>query len=262
MRYRFVCEYNGFAFCGWQEQTKNNVVCEKTVQSELENAFEIALKQKIKIVGSGRTDSGVHSRGQVAHFDFFAQKAGDASIKQTETLTEELNCRTVEKSVNALTCKDVCIRNLEQCSNDFHARYSATERYYIYTLCNSPIVLGREYIWECGNYNLNFSAMESEAKKFLGTKDFNSFSIPRNDGKSTECTLTEFRVEQIGGIFKFHIRGNRFLHRQVRSMVGLLFDVGRDRYPVGSVEKVFSDTFKGERTWAPPQGLVLEGVGY
>ena len=87
--------------------------------------------------------------------------------------------------------------------------------------------------------------------------------IPRNDGKSTLCTLTEFRLERVNDwTCMFHIRGNRFLHRQVRAMVGTLFDVGRGRFPNGTVDAIFSKQFEGERTWAPPQGLVLQDVEY
>lgn len=251
MRYRFTCEYNGAAFSGWQEQPN-----EKTVQSELEAAFSVALRQKIRITGAGRTDSGVHARGQVAHFDFEG---------------EGLTPRTLENSVNALSDKNVCIRNLEACPSDFHARYSAKERYYQYTICTGPIVLGAELVWQCG-YELNTDLMEEEAKSFLGEHDFNAFSIPRNDGKSTVCTISEctlaagaLRTMDVRALRAtpqqtWHIRGNRFLHRQVRSMIGLLFDVGRGRFELGVVARIFNGEFIGERTWAPAHGLVLADV--
>ncbi|MDR2579466.1 MAG: tRNA pseudouridine(38-40) synthase TruA [Fibromonadaceae bacterium] len=246
MRYKFICEYNGSAFCGWQEQ-----LCEKTVQSELEKAFSVALRQKISITGAGRTDAGVHARGQVAHFDF----------------AEFFDSKTLERSVNAISDKNVCIRNLEPCPEGFHARYSAKERYYTYTLCTKPVVLGKGLLWECG-YELDTGLMEEAAKKFFGLHDFNAFSIPRNDGKSTECVVMELRLETAVeahcnvSLLRWHIRGNRFLHKQIRSMIGLLFDIGRGRYEPKAIDEVFSGRFRGERTWAPPQGLVLEGVLY
>jgi len=246
MRCRFTCEYNGFAFSGWQEQLKQGAIREKTVQSELERVFSIALRQKINIVGAGRTDAGVHARGQVAHFDCEEQ---------------DLNFQVLEKSVNALSDKNVCIRNLECCPADFHARYSAKERYYIYTLCTEPVVLSGEYVWECG-YKLNAELMAEEAKCFLGSHDFKAFSVARKDGKSTVCNITEFRLEKNGNLICWHICGNRFLHKQVRSMTGILFDIGRGRYGPRSVDKIFSGEFKRERTWAPPQGLILEAVRY
>ena len=121
----------------------------------------------------------------------------------------------------------------------------------------------RDFGWECGSLNLDIEAMGREAQSFLGEHDFIDFCIPRNDGKSTLCTLSEFRLERLNDwSCMFHIKGNRFLHRQGRAMVGTLFDVGRGRYPEGTVNQIFEKKFKGERTWAPPQGLVLENVEY
>ena len=273
MRYRFICEYNGAAFCGWQEQLKNGVICQKTVQSELEKAFSTALRQKIVIVGAGRTDSGVHAKAQVAHFDLAENEefcpssamnveniqrgARRAGCPKGEMNAGIENLKTLERSVNALSDVNVCVRDIEPCPDDFHARYSAKERYYQYRICMEPVVLGREYLWECG-YKLNAELIAKEAQSFLGTHDFAPFCVPRNDGKSTICEIFEFRFEDN----IFHIRGNRFLHKQVRAMVGLLVDVGRGRYALGTAERIFKGEFKGERTWAPPQGLVLAGVGY
>jgi tRNA pseudouridine38-40 synthase len=245
MRYKFICEYNGLGFSGWQKQLKNGEICEKTVQSELERAFSIALRQRIGIIGAGRTDTGVHAKGQIAHFDHDVP----------------FDCRILERSVNAISDENVCIRHLEPCPSDFHARYSARERYYTYSIYTEPVVLGREQAWLC-RYKLNTELMEQEAKNFLDTHDFKAFSVPRNDGKSTICTITAFCLEKNTSILRWNIRGDRFLHKQVRSMIGLLFDVGRERYKLGIVDKIFKGEFKGERTWAPSQGLVLEAVIY
>jgi tRNA pseudouridine38-40 synthase len=167
------------------------------------------------------------------------------------------------RSVNGLTKRLIRIRDLEACSSEFHSRYDALSRYYQYTIFTRPVALMRDFGWECGSLNLNLDVMEREAQSFLGEHDFIDFCIPRNDGKSTLCTLTEFRLERLNDwSCMFHIRGNRFLHRQVRAMVGTLFDIGRGRYPEGTVKSIFDKTFKGERTWAPPQGLVLQDVEY
>lgn len=247
MRYRFRCEYLGSAFFGWQEQNEAGQTKFVTVQSALQNAFQIALRSPIKLVGSGRTDTGVHARGQCVHFDY----DGELDIERTI------------RSINGLTERKVRIRDLEPCADNFHARHDATSRYYQYTIFTRPVALMREYGWECGSLKLDVDLMEREAKSFLGEHDFIRFCIPRNDGKSTLCTLTEFRLEHVNDYtVRFHIRGNRFLHRQVRAMVGTLFDIGRGRYPEGSVNEIFAEKFKGERTWAPPQGLVLEDVIY
>ncbi|MBR4915692.1 MAG: tRNA pseudouridine(38-40) synthase TruA [Fibrobacter sp.] len=247
MRYRFRCEYLGSAFYGWQEQNCAGQTKFVTVQSSLEEALSIVLRAPIRVVGSGRTDTGVHARGQCVHFDFDG----------------ELDPFKVERSVNGLTKRLIRIRDLQRCSDDFHSRYDALSRYYQYTIFTRPVALMRDFGWECGSLALDLDVMAREAECFLGEHDFIDFCIPRNDGKSTLCTLTEFRLERLNDwSCMFHIKGNRFLHRQVRAMVGTLFDVGRGRYPLGTVEKIFAKDFKGERTWAPPQGLVLQDVEY
>ena len=247
MRYRFRCEYLGSAFYGWQEQNEAGKTKFVTVQSSLEEAFSIAFRSRIRIVGSGRTDTGVHARGQCVHFDFDG----------------ELDLRKTERSINGLTKRLIRIRDLQPCAPDFNARFDALERYYQYTIYTRPVALMRDFGWECGSLSLDLDAMEEEARSFLGEHDFIDFCIPRNDGKSTLCTLTEFRLERLNDwSCMFHIKGNRFLHRQVRAMVGTLFDIGRGRYPLGTVDRIFAKNFKGERTWAPPQGLVLQDVRY
>lgn len=247
MRYRFRCEYLGSAFYGWQVQNEAGKTKFVTVQSALEEAFSIVLRVPIRITGSGRTDTGVHARGQCAHFDY------DGVLDPVRTV----------RSVNGLTKRLIRIRNLEPCAEDFNARFDAVQRYYQYTIFTRPVALMRDYGWECGSLNLNLDSMAREASSFLGEHDFIDFCIPRNDGKSTLCILNEFKLEQVNEwSCVFHIKGNRFLHRQVRAMVGTLFDIGRGRYPEGTITRIFEKKFKGERTWAPPQGLVLYNVIY
>ncbi|MDR1760016.1 MAG: tRNA pseudouridine(38-40) synthase TruA [Fibrobacter sp.] len=247
MRFRFRCEYLGSAFFGWQVQNESGERKFDSVQGALEDAFAVALRAPVKLVGAGRTDTGVHARGLMVHFDF------DGALDLEKTV----------RSVNGLTKRFIRIRDLEPCAPDFHARHDAISRYYVYTFFTRPVALYRDFGWECGNVNLNLDLMEREAKSFLGEHDFIRFCIPRNDGKSTLSTLTEFRLERPNDFSAvWHIRGNRFLHRQVRAMVGTLFDIGRGRYGEGTVQAIFEDRFEGERTWAPPQGLILEDVTY
>ncbi|MCF0224908.1 MAG: tRNA pseudouridine(38-40) synthase TruA [Fibrobacter sp.] len=247
MRFRFRCEYLGSAFYGWQSQNEGGKTKFVTVQSTLESAFSTALRTPVRIWGSGRTDTGVHARGQCCHFDFEG----------------ELDLGKTIRSVNGLTRRLIRIRDLEPCASDFNSRFDATCRYYQYTIYTRPVALMRDFGWECGSLDLNLDAMAEEALSFLGHHDFIDFCIPRNDGKPTDCILTEFRLERLNDwSVMFHIKGNRFLHRQVRAMVGTLFDVGRGKLPPGTVKDIFEKKFKGERTWAPPQGLVLQNVEY
>lgn len=248
MRYRFRCEYLGSAFYGWQEQNEAGTTKFITVQSELQKAFAISLRHEVRLVGSGRTDTGVSARGQCVHFDWEH---------------EPFDLLKTEYSINGLTKRLIRIRELEPCAPDFHARHDAISRYYQYTIFTRPVALHRDFGWECGNTPLDLDLMEKEAAAFVGYHDFIGFCIPRHDGKITFCDLTEFRMERVNEYtIRFHIRGNRFLHRQVRAMVGTLFDIGRGRYPEGTICKIFAREFKGERMWAPSQGLILEDVVY
>lgn len=244
-RYRFHVEYNGAAFHGWQIQ--NGASSAYTVQAELEHAFKVALRAPVSLVSAGRTDAGVHGRGQCSHFDW----EGDP-----------IDCGLLEHSINGIAHSAVCIRDLQPCDNKFHARHSALSRYYKYIVYSRPVALAKEYGWQCGKLNINADVMEREAQRFIGIHDFDSFSIPRNDGKPTLCNLTEFRLERQGDTQIWHIRANRFLHRQVRAMIGVLVDVGRFRHPEGTVDGIFAGTFTGQKMWAPPEGLCLEGVEY
>lgn len=251
MRYAMCIEYDGAAFCGWQSQ-KNTP---NTVQQELQRAISIALGMGVQcdtlvpLVCAGRTDAGVHARDQWAHFDW-------------PKLLEDEYLKRLQRSLNGLASPAVRVHNLQRVAEDFHARYHALRRTYCYTIFTRPVAVGRALGWDCSRWKLNEIGMAKEAQSFLGTHDFKDFCIPRQDGKSTICTLEDFYYKSGGDRQYWWITGNRFLHRMVRSMMGILVDIGRGRLENGSVEKVFAGTFCGERTWAPPQGLCLERVDY
>ncbi|NLB62754.1 MAG: tRNA pseudouridine(38-40) synthase TruA [Fibrobacter sp.] len=245
-RYYFEIEYLGSGFAGWQVQKDSNLA---TVQGELEKAFSLVMQERIKVTGAGRTDAGVHALGQAAHCDLPA-KVGDL--------------KKLELSINAVADKKLCIRNLQEVDGEFHARYNASSRYYTYRIYSEPTAIYKGLGWEARG-SLDFAKMAQEARSFVGSHDFEDFCVPRNDGKSTKGTISRFELEYssepgLGAVF--HIQGNRFLHKQIRAMVGLLYDVGRKRYGSGAVNQVFEKKFKGERTWAPPQGLCLQKVYY
>lgn len=239
-RYRFAVEYQGTAYAGWQVQAG-----QPTVQEALEKALKVCLRAEIGIVGAGRTDAGVHARGQVAHFDF----AGD------------LEPRRVEHSLNALTPEDICVRRLEPCAEDFHARYDAVSRTYHYRIARRHVSLMRHMSWYPG-FQVDADRLRNELGSVMGIHNFVNFSVPRDDGKSTECDL--LRVEVIGDreFLTVIVEANRFLHKMVRSLVGASFDVARGARPIGLLREILSGRYRGEWTWAPAQGLCLERVAY
>jgi tRNA pseudouridine38-40 synthase len=239
-RYRLKIEYLGTHFSGWQSQPGGN-----TVQDVLEKAFTTCLRKKTALAGSGRTDAGVHAEGQVAHFDH----------------AETIDIRKITNSVNNLTPDTVFIQDLEECSEDFHARYSAGSRYYQYKISLKPTALEFPLVWIV-HYPLDIKLFSDELSCVIGKHDFKSFCIPRNDGKSTECEIFRADLELKEEQLIIHIEGNRFLHKMVRSIVGTCYDVARKHHSAGLIKAIFNQSFNGERTWAPACGLCLKKVEY
>ena len=239
-RYRFKVEYFGPAFHGWQKQPHQH-----TVQEELEKAFRTFTGNDLSVWGSGRTDAGVHASGQVAIVD---------SQKPIDTFK-------AAKAINGISNSNVFIRDFEECSTKFSPRYDAQYRYYQYRVLTRPSSIYKDIAWH-PKYHVDPDLVQQEAKSFLGEHDFIKFCIPRNDGKSTLCTLSQFDLTGTDNGFILHIKGNRFLHKMVRCMVGLLIDVGRGKLPPGTVQNIFEEKYTGEWTWAPPTGLVLYEVKY
>jgi tRNA pseudouridine38-40 synthase len=239
-RYRFAVEYLGTPYAGWQVQPG-----QPTVQAELERALEICLRAPVSVTGAGRTDAGVHASGQVAHFEC---EAG-------------LEPRRVQRSVNALTSDAVCIRRLEACPPDFHARYSALSRLYRYRIALRPTALLAGISWHPG-LPLDPEAFGKTLKDVVGTHDFANFSVPRGDGKSTLCEVIRAEAQADEAFLTVTLEANRFLHKMVRSIVGACFDVARGALPPSLIGEILAGTYAGERTWAPAQGLCLEKVSY
>ncbi len=239
-RFRFAVEYFGAPYAGWQLQ--ENAV---TVQGELEKALETALRQPVRIIGAGRTDAGVHAVGQAAHFDFKG----------------EIDPDRLMHSLNSLTRPNIQVRRLEPCSDEFHARYSALSRRYLYRIALRPLVMLREWSWYAGA-SLNPDLLRAELQTALGDHDFLNFSVPRNDGKSTRCRLMRADVEREGDFLHIRVEADRFLHKMVRSLVGAGYEVARGAHAPGLIQAVFEGKFEGQRLWAPPQGLCLEKVTY
>jgi tRNA pseudouridine38-40 synthase len=239
--YRFKVEYDGAAYHGWQIQPKDI-----TVQAVLEEKIHMITRQKVHVMGSGRTDAKVHSRGQVARVD----------------LAKKVELSRFVQKLNSVLPPSIAIRDLEPCSTEFQPRFDAIHRYYIYTIFTRKVCLGSDWGYEARKYKIDPQIMRREIKLFEGTHDFKNFAIPRPEDKSTLCTLLNTKISIMEDRVQIHIWGNRFLQRMVRSIVGLLIEVSRGKLPEGSTLKILDGSFEGERLWAPPQGLNLEEVGY
>ena len=241
---RLLISYDGTGFSGWQIQ-KND----RTVQGVLEEALAAIHKHPVGITGAGRTDSGVHARGQVANFA--SDLAGIPANKYSEAL-------------NSVLPKDVRIIESGEAESDFHSRYDARWRTYRYYILPG----GSPYPWQ-RNYclpvrrKLNFRRLMEMADCFLGTHDFSTFSAAGSDVKSTERTISSSSFFMEGEYLVYQIRGNAFLWRMVRSIVGTLLELEENG---GGAEEAAAVLASGKREnagpTAQPQGLFLQKVEY
>jgi tRNA pseudouridine38-40 synthase len=239
-RWRLRVGYDGRPFLGWQRQDQG-----PTVQEALDTALAVLLRHPVVCTGAGRTDSGVHARGQVAHFR-------SDSVQDPAKLV---------KGLNALLPRGLAVRDLEKAPDGFCARYSALWREYCYRIRDSRDPLDPPNVWR-PRRSLDRKSVAETLAWFEGRRDFEAFSIPRGDGRHTFCTLSMARAVEVPGGMDLWIRGDRFLHRMVRSLVGFCLDVSEGRMGRAEFDRLMSKEPVGPRFWAPPDGLTLERVGY
>jgi tRNA pseudouridine38-40 synthase len=238
---RITLEYDGTDFAGWQSQPNA-----RTVQDEVTKVLRQVLQEEISINGAGRTDAGVHARGQVANF----------------LTSSNVELRVIENALNGMLPEDICIHDVGEVPETFHARYSATRRAYVYRIALTPLAMGRDYSWHV-RYALDIPSMQTVANTLLGEHDFESFCNYAAEVKHYRCIVsTSEWIERSGGI-EFHIAANRFLHGMVRALVGTMVDVGRGYTPVARFADIRGahDRTKAGMA-APARGLCLESVSY
>ncbi len=243
-RYKLTIEYDGAPFVGWQRQ-ENGVA----VQQVLEEAVAALTGETRAIGGAGRTDAGVHALGQVAHLDL------DRDWTPFR-LGEGLNAHLVPQPVAVVA--------LERASADFDARRSARGRVYLYRVVNrrAPLALERGRAWAVKR-KLDVEAMREAAGVLLGRHDFTTFRDVQCQAKSPVRTLDRLEIEPAGDAIVFEVAALSFLHRQVRSMVGSLIDVGTGRWTAADL-KAALDAADRSRCGqvAPAHGLCLARVDY
>ena len=244
-RYQILIEYVGTNFIGWQTQLKG-----QSVQQLVQNKISKLLKERINLVGSGRTDSGVHAIEQSAHFD---------CKKNIENLDKFL------QSINYfLNTKLISIINIKKRSLNFHARFSAKQRIYTYVIFNriSRPSIEKNRGWHIRK-KLDLELMKKSAKKLLGTHDFSTFRSSSCNAKSSIRTMKSIKIKEVKNKIQIQFKSQSFLQQQVRSMVGCLKYVAEEKWNVKKFEKVFKS--KKRTLCAPPapaHGLFLEKVIY
>ncbi|QXD15072.1 tRNA pseudouridine(38-40) synthase TruA [Rhodocaloribacter litoris] len=241
--YRLLIEYDGTDFHGWQVQPNG-----PTVQEALERAATTVLRQPVSIIGSGRTDAGVHARGQVAHF----------------TTGTPVNVDRLRNALNGLLPPSIAVLALEEAPDGFHARYSARRRRYHYYTGLHPHPLERAWRHVLRPAP-DFERMNRAAAALRGTHDFSAFCRTRSETENRRCTVFEAHwvAEDRPGDWHFRITADRFLHGMVRAIVGTLLEIGRGKRPEDDLLRVLASGDRREAgPAAPARGLVLEHVEY
>lgn len=244
-RYRLLIAYDGTAYGGWQIQPNAD-----SIQARIESRLrKLSGQSTCKLHGSGRTDQGVHARGQVAHVDLCTR------------LPPGILCRALNAGLPA----DIRIMQVAQAHPDFHARRSARAKEYRYFVWQHAVLPP-----DIQRYTLAFrrpldrEAMRSAASMFIGEQDFRSFAAnPNREMLETVRRIDRFEIAGRGRRFEFRITGNGFLYKMVRSMVGFLLKVGEGTEPPQAVREILKTRERTARVpTAPPQGLFLWRVFY
>jgi len=270
---KLTLEYDGTDYGGWQTQrTKSkaqSAKCEiKTIQETIEKNLERILQERINLIGSGRTDAGVHALGQVANFK----------------TKNPLSLNSLQMALNSLLPDDIVVKKVEEVDEKFHARYSAKSKVYQYTILNnplpSPLLRRQTYFYP---YPLNLGLLKREAKYLLGRHNFNSFCASGSGVKDTTRTIKKISVRKkvacrkncllltacpVGLSFGascqlviIDIEANGFLYKMVRNIVGTLIDINRGKIKgIKEVINAFNRRKAGETV--PAQGLCLLKVRY
>lgn len=243
-RYKISVEYDGGPFVGWQRQQTG-----PSIQAALEDAVFAFSGERVLVQGAGRTDAGVHARGQVAHFDL-------AADKPIEEVRGALNYH--------LKPSPIAVPTVEIAPPEFHARFSANWRRYLYRILNRRTRAGIDhgFVWHVP-VPLDHQAMAEAAAVLVGRHDFNSFRSVACQAKTSLKTLDLLAVHREGEEIRIDVAARSFLHNQVRIMVGTLQLVGRGQWSRGDVEDALAacDRTRAGPT-APPQGLCLMEVRY
>lgn len=248
-RYKLLLEYDGRNFMGWQRQ-----LSDPTVQGTLEAAIEAICKEQVQVHSAGRTDAGVHARAMTAHVDiqknidpFRLQQGMNWAIRQPGGSSG---------NVSVLACEIV--------PDDFHARFSATQRAYEYRIINrrAPLSLDAGFAWHVPS-NLDASAMHDAAQLLVGSHDFTTFRSAHCQAKSPVRNLDKLNVSRYGADIIIEAAARSFLHHQVRSMVGCLKLVGEGKWTARTLQKVLEAKDRTQLGFnAPPEGLYFVGAEY
>ena len=245
---KLVIEYKGTNYAGWQIQTD-----QRTIQGAITAAILKTTGKDINLIGAGRTDAGVHALGQVANF----------------TVDHELEPSRYRAALNFYLDDDIRVHSSEEVPLDFHARKHALQKRYRYLVSGENSALYREYRWEY-QPEVDIGMLKEAAGLLVGIHDFTAFCVVNSRKENNECEIASSKWFRIGPLLVYEIRGSRFLHHMVRSLVGAMVNVAsidRDHHPENLTLEQFADIIHAPRDrrvvfTAPAQGLYLVSVTY
>ncbi|HSH36371.1 tRNA pseudouridine(38-40) synthase TruA [Schnuerera sp.] len=240
---KLTIQYDGTNYCGWQKQKKEN-----SIQEEIEKAIQLVSKEKVKLIGSGRTDSGVHAKGQVANFFTHSNIPVDR----------------FKFALNTKLPKDISIIESIQVADKFHARYDAIGKRYQYIIYNKDIrnPIYRNFAYHVP-HTLDYKEIEKATKYFMGTHDFSTFMASNSNVKTTTRTINKFNLERTRDLTIFTIEGNGFLYNMIRIIIGTMVEIGVGKIKGNDIPDIIrSKNRKLAGHTAPPEGLYLDKVFY
>lgn len=243
-RYKALIEYCGTNYLGWQKQASSN-----TIQEKLEDALFQFAQTKVNVIGSSRTDAGVHASGQVAHFD----------------LPKEYEIERIFKGINFyLQGEEISLFDVEKVPREFHSRALATHRHYQYIIINRPAPLSldkNKAFWV--PQKLDVQKMQEGAKCLVGYHDFSSFRSSECNSPTASKNLTKLTIEQVSEKIFINVSANSFLHHMVRNIVGTLLLVGRNQIEPKTIKEILEAKSRNAAgPTAPACGLYLMQVDY
>jgi tRNA pseudouridine38-40 synthase len=242
--FKMIVEYDGSAYCGWQRQ-KNGT----SIQQVLEDAIKLIIGQKVTVIGSGRTDAGVHALNQVASFK----------------CSSNLPLNNIYRGMNSVLPPDIVVKKIEEVDSDFHAQHDVKSKVYVYKICNQRIrsALGRNFFWFIP-FPLNLALMRKASCYLIGTHDFSCFCATGTDVKDRVRTIMDIEIKTSDdGLIEIKLEAHGFLKYMVRNIIGTLVEVGRGKRKPEEMKVIIeSKNRKIAGATAPAYGLFLKEVKY
>lgn len=242
--FKMTVEYDGTAYCGWQRQENGT-----SIQQLLEDAIKLITGQKVAVIGSGRTDAGVHALNQVGSF----------------RCSTKLPVNKIFMGMNSVLPPDIVVKKLEEVADEFHAQHDVKSKVYVYKICNQRLrpVLGRNYFWHV-RFPLDLAPMKKAAQFLVGTYDFSCFCATGTHVKDRVRTITDIEMKTCDdGLIEITVEAQGFLKYMVRNIIGTLVEVGRGKRKPEEMKPIIESRDRNiAGVTAPAYGLFLKEVKY